>query len=69
MFDHPDFDAHEGVHFFSDANSGLKAIIAVHNTNRGPGAGGTRLWSYANPSDAMTDVLRLSKAMSYKNEI
>jgi len=39
----------------------------VHNTNRGPGAGGTRLWSYAHPKGAMTDALRLSKAMSFKN--
>ena len=67
MFDHPDFDNHEGVHFFSDAKSGLQAIIAVHNTNRGPGAGGTRLWTYADPKYAVSDVLRLSKAMSYKN--
>ncbi len=67
MFDHPDFDDHEGVHFFSDAKSGLQAVIAVHNTNRGPGAGGTRLWTYGNPKDAVADALRLSKAMSYKN--
>lgn len=67
MFDHPDFDGHEGVHLFSDAKSGLRAVIAVHNTVRGPAAGGTRLWSYANPEDAVTDALRLSKAMSYKN--
>ena len=67
MFDHPDFDGHEGVHMFSDAKSGLQAVIAVHNTVRGPSAGGTRLWSYADPKDAVTDALRLSKAMSYKN--
>ena len=67
MFNHPDFDDHEGVHIFKDAKSGLQAVIAVHNTNRGPGAGGTRLWSYAEPKDAVTDALRLSKAMSYKN--
>lgn len=67
MFDHPDFDDHEAVHLFSDPKSGLRAIIAVHNTNRGPGAGGTRLWSYSDPRDAVTDALRLSKAMSYKN--
>ena len=67
MFDHPDFDGHEGVHIFSDAKSGLRAVIAVHNTTRGPSAGGTRLWSYADPKDAVTDALRLSKAMSYKN--
>lgn len=67
MFNHPDFDGHEGVHIFSDAKSGLRAVIAVHNTSRGPAAGGTRLWSYADPNDAVTDALRLSKAMSYKN--
>lgn len=67
MFDHPDFDGHEGVHIFSDTKSGLRAVIAVHNTVRGPGAGGTRLWSYAQTEDAVTDALRLSKAMSYKN--
>jgi len=67
MMDHPDFDGHEDVHFFHDKVSGLNAIIAVHNTNRGPGAGGTRLWSYQNPKDAVTDAMRLSKAMSYKN--
>lgn len=67
MFDHPDFDAHEGVHMFTDAKSGLKAIIAVHNTARGPAAGGTRFWSYSDPGDAVTDALRLSRAMSYKN--
>ena len=67
MFKNPDFDDHEGVHLFSDAESGLQAIIAVHNTNRGPGCGGTRFWSYDDPSDALSDVLRLSKAMSYKN--
>jgi len=57
----------ESVHVFSDEKSGLRAVIAVHNTARGPGAGGTRLWSYADPKDAVTDALRLSKAMSYKN--
>lgn len=67
MFDHPDFDGHEAVHFFNDPKSGLQAIIAVHHTLRGPGAGGTRLWSYDDPQDAVTDALRLSKAMSYKN--
>lgn len=67
MFNHPDFDGHEGVYIFSDSKSGLRAVIAVHNTLRGPSAGGTRLWSYADPQDAVTDVLRLSKAMSYKN--
>jgi leucine dehydrogenase len=67
MFSHPDFDNHEAVQLFSDPESGLQCIIAVHNTNRGPGAGGTRLWHYPDPADAVTDALRLSRAMSYKN--
>jgi len=67
VFDRDNFDNHESVHFFSDANSGLEAIIAVHNTARGPGAGGTRLWAYNSSIDALEDALNLSKAMSYKN--
>jgi len=67
IFSHPDFDNHEGVYAFSDPESGLKAYIAVHNTARGPGGGGTRFWSYASDAEALTDVLRLSRAMSYKN--
>lgn len=67
IFESELFDDHEGVHFFSDPSSGLKAIIALHNTNLGPGAGGTRLWSYANSELACEDALRLSRAMSFKN--
>lgn len=67
VFSHPDFDSHEGVHFFEDAALGLKAIIAIHSTVRGNSAGGTRFWSYPSDSQALTDVLRLSRAMSYKN--
>lgn len=67
MYNHPDFDGHEGVHVFNDTATGLRAIIAVHNTIRGPGAGGTRFWSYPSSDDALTDALRLSRAMSYKN--
>ncbi|MGB6229806.1 MAG: Glu/Leu/Phe/Val dehydrogenase [Litorimonas sp.] len=67
VFSHPDFDDHEGVHAVSDAASGLRAFVAVHNTNRGPASGGTRFWTYASDADALTDVLRLSRAMSYKN--
>ena len=63
----PDFDAHESVHFFDDAKSGLRAIIALHSTHIGPGAGGTRFWHYADPTAAVTDALRLSRGMSYKN--
>ncbi len=62
-----DFDAHEALHFVTDEASGLRAIIAVHSTHLGPAAGGTRFWSYADDSDALTDALRLSRGMSYKN--
>lgn len=67
IFSHPDFDAHEGIYAFSDPASGLRSYIAVHNTNRGPASGGTRFWQYATDAEALTDVLRLSRAMSYKN--
>ena len=68
-WDLPDFDAHEGVHLFSDASSGLRAIVAVHSTALGPAAGGTRFWHYADSTAAMTDALRLSRGMSYKNAL
>jgi leucine dehydrogenase len=67
VWDLPDFDAHEGVHFFSDADSGLRAVIAIHSTHLGPAAGGTRFWHYADANDAVTDALRLSRGMSFKN--
>jgi leucine dehydrogenase len=67
LWDFPDFDAHELVHFVTDPKTGLKAVIAVHSTHLGPGAGGTRLWHYAEPADAIADALRLSRGMSYKN--
>ena len=63
----PDFDAHEALHFVTDARSGLRAIIAMHSTHLGPAAGGTRMWHYADDTDALTDALRLSRGMSYKN--
>jgi leucine dehydrogenase len=62
-----DFDAHEAVHFFTDEKTGLRAIIAVHSTHLGPAAGGARFWHYADDGDALTDALRLSRGMSYKN--
>ena len=64
---YPDFDAHEAVHFVTDKASGLRAIIAMHSTHLGPAAGGTRFWHYAEDADALTDALRLSRGMSYKN--
>ena len=69
LFDHPEFDGHEKVLFGHDHASGLKAIIAIHNTNRGPAVGGCRLWNYAGEEDAVTDVLRLSRGMSYKSSL
>ena len=63
----PDFDAHEELQFVTDDKCGLRAIIAVHSTHLGPAAGGARFWHYAKPEDALTDALRLSRGMSYKN--
>jgi leucine dehydrogenase len=63
----PDFDAHEEVHFITDRASGLRAIIAMHSTHLGPAAGGCRFWHYGEDGEALTDALRLSRGMSYKN--
>ncbi|MEZ0392582.1 MAG: Glu/Leu/Phe/Val dehydrogenase dimerization domain-containing protein [Pseudobdellovibrionaceae bacterium] len=57
---------HEEVVFCHDPTVGLKAIIAVHNTSLGPALGGTRMWNYKNEEEALIDVLRLSKGMTYK---
>lgn len=67
IWDLPDFDSHEAVHVFEDRKTGLKAVIAVHSTHLGPAAGGTRFWHYADSQAAITDALRLSRGMSYKN--
>ncbi|WP_336970623.1 Glu/Leu/Phe/Val family dehydrogenase [Sphingobium aromaticiconvertens] len=66
-WDLADFDDHEGVHLFRDRASGLTAVIAIHSTALGPAAGGVRFWHYADRTDAVTDALRLSRGMSYKN--
>ncbi len=66
-FENSAFDNHERVVFCNDKKSGLKAIIAIHSTTLGPAAGGCRLWSYESDDAALTDVLRLSQGMSYKN--
>ena len=60
---------HEQLLFCNDNATGLKAIIAVHNTTLGPALGGTRMWQYTNELEALTDVLRLSRGMTYKNAI
>lgn len=57
---------HEEVVYCYDKDAGLKAIIAIHNTALGPALGGTRMWPYENEEDALVDVLRLSKGMTYK---
>ncbi len=69
VFDSPDFDHHETVAFFNDEKTGLRALIAIHSTVMGPACGGTRMYPYATPDAALTDVLRLSRGMSYKNAI
>ena len=69
VFDHLEFDNHESLHYFNDDKTGLRAIVAVHSTALGPAAGGTRRWVYENDADALTDVLRLSRGMSYKNAV
>ena len=58
---------HEKVLFVNNEEAGLKAIIAVHNTNLGPAIGGCRLWPYESEEAALFDVLRLSRGMSHKN--
>ncbi len=60
---------HEQVLFCQDKEAGLKAIIAVHNTVCGPALGGTRMWNYQSEEEALKDVLRLSRGMTYKNAI
>ena len=69
VFQQDDFDGHEQVAFFKDDDTGLRAIIAVHNTNLGPALGGVRMWPYASDSDAVRDVLRLSRGMTYKSAL
>lgn len=60
---------HEQLVFCNDEATGLKAIIAIHNTVLGPSMGGTRMWNYASEEDAIKDALRLSRGMTFKNAI
>jgi len=69
IFNHPEFDHHDSIHYFEDPASGLRAIIAIHSTALGPAAGGCRRWTYASEDAALTDVLRLSRGMTYKNAV
>ncbi len=66
VFSAIDFDCHEQVSFFYDKIIGLKVVIAIHNTNRGPALGGCRMWPYTDEQHAITDALRLSRGMTYK---
>jgi leucine dehydrogenase len=66
VFSSPHFDDHEEVLFCRDADTGLNAIIAVHDTTLGAGLGGCRFWAYGNEDEALADVLRLSRGMTYK---
>lgn len=67
LFNHVEFDHHEQVCYVSDAASGLKAIIAIHDSRLGPALGGTRMYPYSSDDEALTDVLRLSRGMTYKS--
>lgn len=69
VFDHPEMGQHENIVFVQDSETGLKAIIAVHDTTLGPALGGCRIWPYDTSFDALTDALRLSKGMTYKNAL
>ncbi|NQD93723.1 Glu/Leu/Phe/Val dehydrogenase [Pseudomonas sp. CrR25] len=69
VFSHVDFNQHEQVVYGHDQASGLKAIIAIHDTTLGPALGGCRMWPYANDDEALRDVLRLSRGMSYKSAL
>ena len=62
-------DNHEQIVYCRNKDLGLKAIIAVHNTTLGPSLGGTRMWNYKNEEEALIDVLRLSKGMTYKASV
>ncbi len=69
VFSHRDFDDHEEVVFVCEPSVGLKGIIAIHNTSRGPSLGGCRMWPYATDEEALRDVLRLSRGMTYKSAV
>ena len=69
VFGQASFNDHEQIVFCQDKDTGLKAIIGIHNTVLGPALGGTRMWKYANEWEALNDVLRLSRGMTYKSAI
>ncbi|MGB1309261.1 MAG: Glu/Leu/Phe/Val family dehydrogenase, partial [Oceanihabitans sp.] len=69
VFGQLSFDNHEQIVFCNDKDTGLKAIIGIHNTVLGPALGGTRMWQYNNEWEALNDVLRLSRGMTFKSAI
>ena len=69
VFGQLSFDGHEQIVFCNDEDTGLKAIIGIHNTVLGPALGGTRMWTYQSEWHALNDVLRLSRGMTYKSAI
>jgi leucine dehydrogenase len=69
VFGQLSFDNHEQIVFCNDKDTGLKAIIGIHNTTLGPALGGTRMWNYTNEWEALNDVLRLSRGMTFKSAI
>lgn len=69
VFGQLSFDNHEQIVFCNDKDTGLKAIIGIHNTVLGPALGGTRMWNYNSEWDALNDVLRLSRGMTFKSAI
>ena len=69
VFSNPSYDRHERVLFGRDAETGLRAIIAIHNTALGPAVGGCRMWPYESDGAALEDVLRLARGMTYKSAL
>ncbi|MDQ7916775.1 Glu/Leu/Phe/Val dehydrogenase [Mesonia sp. MT50] len=69
VFGQLSFDEHEQVVFCNDKDTGLKAIIGIHDTTLGPALGGTRMWNYATEWEALNDVLRLSRGMTFKSAV
>ncbi|RAR70787.1 Glu/Leu/Phe/Val family dehydrogenase [Flavobacterium aciduliphilum] len=69
VFGQLSFDNHEQIVFCNDKDTGLRAIIGIHNSVLGPALGGTRMWNYANEWEALNDVLRLSRGMTYKSAV
>src|SRR5690625_4118297 len=67
IFKHMSDDNYEQVIFCYDAETGLEAIIVIHDTTLGPALGGARMWPYASEEEAFIDALRLAKGMTYKN--